>query len=161
MGTIGPSAANGNVNQSHFIIQLLKLVEKVQAVPENATLELNWVPVDLLADAMAAVVKGGNGGGGVYHFQSRTPKLLDVFQLMEQPQAKVRLSEWRKRVEEQEKPGPVKDLFLRMSFDQKTGNGAVETIQTELLHPGIDLRYSPAMIKLFLSSKELKKGIIN
>lgn len=95
MGTIGPHSETGLVNSNDFI-SLLAVVVRSCGLPERAVLPLNWVPVNLLAAAIASLAMlAPLGPMRVFHFQSATPTVQQCFPASVPTMP---LSKWRQAV---------------------------------------------------------------
>ena len=141
----------------------LSLQDIGDCVPSQRGLGLHWVPVDVLARAMAAVVAlpaPVPREQWVFHFQSDTPRLAQVLEGARELSQR----DWRERaaqlLSDPAHPShPFRgtyfcllfffssygaDVLLGVEFDG-AGAGAADTRQTAALH-GLSLSYTPEML---------------
>ncbi len=130
MGTIGPDSVSGAVNPNDMFFHLASTVRLIDCIPENSSLRLNWVPVDVLSAAIASIAvrrEDSKPGVCVLHFQSNTPTVAECFASW--PVSRVSLQDWRKRVDAALQPSPVKDFLLSIEF-QAEGSSTVDMSET-------------------------------
>ena len=159
MGTIGPSLVDGSLKRDDFFVFLFDAIRRLgNSVPDKASLELKWIPVDRLALAIAKTMDNSsyddNDDLKILHFHGTSPSLDRIFSLIKDKET-IPLEMWRKRVQDElysDPNDPIGKTLLNFNF---TGTGSrVETHLTDALHR-VDFLYTDEMLSRFLKAESL------
>jgi thioester reductase-like protein len=150
MGTIGPHSVTGQINPNDMFAHLRDL-SKTFGIPDRCLLRMNWVPVDVLADAIGLIVSSNfdkSKSVFVFHFQSSSPVLGDCFP----PESVARCSakEWRERVgrataDPTHPSNGIRDMLLSMEFGNEGGE-VVDMSETRKI-VSASFEYTKEMLK--------------
>jgi len=146
---ISGSTMSGYTNLKDFTTLLLHTCATLSSVPKNASMMLNWVPVDFVAKSIVGIARGAPHvlplettmkRGVAYHLIGHGgPELSDVVQCMDKLGYKLErcsLDEWLKKLEKlpSNHPGyPVKHLLQNALFSRSTASQLPQSQTTEIL----------------------------